>query len=317
MPERRLTNADLEAIMDTSDEWIRKRTGIVERRIIDPSKGEGQLSLATEALRAALDDANMVGADLDLIINASVTTEMTCPSNAHRIAATLNAQPAGAFDMQAACSGFVYAINLADSLVRSGRHKAIGVIGCDVMSSVVDYTDRGVSILFGDAAGACVLVPDENPARGCIHQVIEGDGHGWEALYMPRRAEDEIEGAPGEGVKLGCLRMDGRGVFRFAVTKFQQVIEDALEQTGFSVDDIAQFVCHQSNIRIIESAKAKIGLPDDKVYINIDHYGNSSAGSVGLCFDQLRKAGKIVDGDIVVLVAFGGGMTWSSSVWRV
>jgi 3-oxoacyl-[acyl-carrier-protein] synthase-3 len=317
VPERRLTNADLEAMMDTSDEWIRKRTGIVERRVIDPSKGEGQLSLATDAIRRALDDANMVGSDLDLIINASVTTPMTCPSTAHRIAAILEAQPAGAFDMQAACSGFVYAINLADSLVRSGRHKAIGVIGCDTMSSVVDYNDRGVSILFGDAAGACILVPDEDPDRGCMHQVIEGDGHGWEALYMPREQKDVVEGAAGGNIKLGCLRMDGRGVFRFAVTKFQQVIENALEQTGLGVDDVAQFVCHQSNIRIIESAKAKLGLPDDKVYINIDHYGNSSAGSVGLCFDQLRKAGKIVEGDIVVLVAFGGGMTWASSVWRV
>ena len=317
VPEGRLTNADLESMMDTSDEWIRKRTGIVERRVCDPSKGEGQLSLATDALRRALDDANMKADQLDLIINATVTAEMACPSNAHRIAAALDAQPAGAFDMQAACSGFVYAINLADSLVRSGRHKAIGVIGCDAMSSAVDYDNRSVSILFGDAAGACILVPDEDPDRGCIHQVIEGDGRGWEALYIPRREEEVVEGAAGGDIKLGCLRMDGRGVFRFAVTKFQSVIENALEQAGLCVDDIAQFVCHQSNIRIIESAKTRIGLPDDKVYINIDHYGNSSAGSVGLCFDQLRKAGKIVEGDLVVLVAFGGGLTWSSSVWRV
>lgn len=317
VPERRLTNADLEAMLDTSDEWIRQRTGIVERRIVDPSKGEGQLSLATEAMRKALDEASMRGSDLDLIINASVTTEMTCPSNAHRIAAALDAQPAGAFDMQAACSGFVYAINLADSLIRSGRHQAIGVIGCDAMSTAVDYTDRSVSILFGDAAGAAILVPDEDPARGCLHQVIEGDGRDWASLYIPRKEADVVDGGPGPDIKLGYLRMDGRGVYRFAVGKFQQIIADALEQTGLGVDDIAQFVCHQSNVRIIDSAKAKLGLPDDKVYINIDHYGNSSAGSVGLCFDQLRKAGKIVDGDAVVLVAFGGGMTWASSVWRV
>jgi len=316
-PERRLTNADLEVMVDTNDEWIVQRTGIRERRIIDPDAGESQLSLATDALRRALDDADMQGGDLDLIINASVTTAMTCPSTAQRIAHTLGAQPAGAFDMQAACSGFVYAINLADSLIRSGRHKAIGVIGCDTMSTVVDYSERALSILFGDAAGAAVLVADDNPGMGCIHQVIEGDGSEWTSLYMPRFEHDVVEGAVGETTRLGCLRMDGRGVYRFAVKKFIKVIEDSLTETGLTVDDISQFVCHQSNIRIIDSAKEKLGLPDDKVYVNIDMYGNSSAGSVGLCLDQLRKAGKINTGDKIVMVAFGGGLTWASSVWQL
>lgn len=316
-PERRLTNADLEVMVDTNDEWIVQRTGIRERRIIDPDAGESQLSLATDALRKALDDADMQGSDLDLIINASVTAAMTCPSSAQRIADTLQAQPAGAFDMQAACSGFVYAINLAESLIRSGRHKAIGVIGCDAMSTVVDYSERALSILFGDAAGAAVLVADDNPDKGCMHQVIEGDGSEWTSLYMPRFEHDVVEGAPGETTRLGCLRMDGRGVYRFAVKKFIKVIEDSLTETGLTVDDISQFVCHQSNIRIIESAKEKLGLPDDKVYINIDMYGNSSAGSVGLCLDQLRKAGKINTGDKIVMVAFGGGLTWASSVWQL
>jgi len=316
-PERRLTNADLEVMVDTNDEWIVQRTGIRERRIIDPDAGESQLSLATDALRKALDDADMQGSDLDLIINASVTAAMTCPSSAQRIADTLQAQPAGAFDMQAACSGFVYAINLAESLIRSGRHKAIGVIGCDAMSTVVDYSERALSILFGDAAGAAVLVADDNPDKGCMHQVIEGDGSEWTSLYMPRFEHDVVEGAAGETTRLGCLRMDGRGVYRFAVKKFIKVIEDSLTETGLTVDDISQFVCHQSNIRIIESAKEKLGLPDDKVYINIDMYGNSSAGSVGLCLDQLRKAGKINTGDKIVMVAFGGGLTWASSVWQL
>lgn len=316
-PERRLTNADLEAMVDTNDEWIVQRTGIRERRIIDQDAGESQLSLATDALRRALDDADMQGSDLDLIINASVTTAMTCPSSAQRIADTLQAQPAGAFDMQAACSGFVYAINLADSLIRSGRHKAIGVVGCDTMSTVVDYSERALSILFGDAAGAAVLVADDNPGMGCIHQVIEGDGSEWTSLYMPRFEHDVVEGAAGETTRLGCLRMDGRGVYRFAVKKFIKVIEDSLTETGLTVDDISQFVCHQSNIRIIDSAKEKLGLPDDKVYVNIDMYGNSSAGSVGLCLDQLRKAGKINTGDKIVMVAFGGGLTWASSVWQL
>ena len=317
VPDKRLTNEDLSKMMDTSDEWIRQRTGISERRIVDPDKGEGQLSLATAAMKNALDNAGMVGSDLDLIINASVTSEMTCPSNACRISAALDAAPAGAFDVLAACSGFVYAINIADSLIRSGRFKSIGVIGCDAMSTAVDYDDRSVAILFGDAAGAVVLARDEDPDRGCIHQVMEADGRTWPSLYIPRKTEDIPANASPRDARLGTLRMDGREVYKFAVTKFKNVIKESLDATGLTVDDVAQFVCHQSNIRIIESAKEKLGLPDDKVYINIDKFGNSSAGSVGLCFDQLWQAGKIKEGDIVVLVAFGGGMTWSSSVWKV
>jgi 3-oxoacyl-[acyl-carrier-protein] synthase-3 len=317
VPDKRLTNDDLSEMMDTSDEWIRQRTGITERRVVDPEKGEGQFSLATDALRNALDNAGMVGSDLDLIIHASVTSEMACPSNACRISAALDAAPAGAFDVLAACSGFVYALNIADSLMRSGRFKTIGVIGCDAMSTAVDYDDRSVAILFGDAAGAVVLTRDEDPNRGCIHQVMEADGRTWPSLYIPRKDIDVPPNASPCDARLGTLRMDGREVYKFAVTKFRNVIKESLDATGLTVDDVAQFVCHQSNVRIIESAKEKLGLPDDKVFINIDKFGNSSAGSVGLCFDQLWQAGKIKEGDIVIFVAFGGGLTWSSSVWRV
>lgn len=317
VPDKRLTNNDLSEMMDTSDEWIRQRTGITERRVVDPEKGEGQFSLATDALRNALDNAGMVGSDLDLIIHASVTSEMACPSNACRISAALDAAPAGAFDVLAACSGFVYALNIADSLMRSGRFKTIGVIGCDAMSTAVDYDDRSVAILFGDAAGAVVLTRDEDPNRGCIHQVMEADGRTWPSLYIPRKDRDVPPDASPCDARLDTLRMDGREVYKFAVTKFRNVIKESLDATGLTVDDVAQFVCHQSNVRIIESAKEKLGLPDDKVFINIDKFGNSSAGSVGLCFDQLWQAGKIKEGDIVIFVAFGGGLTWSSSVWRV
>jgi len=317
VPDKRLTNDDLSAILDTSDEWIRQRTGIVERRVLDPDKDEGQFSLATDALRKALDNAGMVGSDLDLIIHASVTSEMSCPSNACRIAAAVDAQPAGAFDVIAACSGFVYAINIADSLVRSGRFGSIGVIGCDAMSTAVDYDDRSVAILFGDAAGAAILKRDSDPGRGCIHQVLEADGRTWPSLFIPNKQRDVPQDIVDVGARMGTLRMDGREVYKFAVTKFREVIKESLDAAGLTVDDVAQFVCHQSNIRIIQSAKEKLGLPDEKVYINIDRYGNSSAGSVGLCLDQLWQSGKITEGDIIVMVAFGGGMTWASSVWKV
>jgi 3-oxoacyl-[acyl-carrier-protein] synthase-3 len=317
VPDRVLSNADLEKMMDTSDEWIRQRTGISERRICDPEKGDSQLSLSTEALRRALDDAGMQAKELDLIILASVTTEMTCPSNACRVGSTLGAAPAAAFDLVAACSGFVYASNIADSLIRSGRHKAIGVIGCDAMSTVMDYKDRSVSILFGDAAGAVILTPDENPDRGCIYQRMHSDGASWPVLYLPRRQKDVVPDAPGGHIDLGCLRMGGREVYKFAVSTFIELMRSSLADMNLEVNDIAQYVCHQSNARIIESAVQKLGLPTDRVYVNIDKFGNSSAGSVGLCFDQLWKAGKIKQDDLVMLIAFGGGMTWASGIWRI
>ena len=318
VPSKILTNQDLEGMVDTTSEWIVKRTGIKERRILDRDKGESALELERRAILNALDAAGLEPSDLDLLIVGSLTSEMRCPSNACRLLAEIGAQPAGAFDLNAACCGFLYSLNVGESLIRSGRHRVVGVIGCDALSPFIDYEERTVSILFGDAAGAVVLVRDEEqPHLGCIYQKIEADGRGWESLYMPGKEEHVPENAPATDVRIGNLRMNGREVYKFAVTKFQYVIQDALEQSGLTVDDVAQFVCHQSNIRIIESAKEKLGLPDDKVYINIDKYGNSSAGSVGLCLDQLVRAGRIKSGDNVVFVAFGAGMTWSSSVWRV
>ncbi len=316
VPEKVLTNSDLAKMMDTSDDWIRQRTGIAERRICTPGK-ESAFTLQRDSLKRALDDAGMKGSDLDLIIVASVTSEMTCPSNACRVATALDAAPAGAFDLVAACSGFVYAMNLADTLIRSGRHKAIGVVGCDAMSSVIDYSERSVSILFGDAAGAAVLVRDDNPEKGSIYQTIQADGESWPSLFLPRKKEDVPADSPDVPIEIGKLRMEGRDVYRFAVSKFKKVIEEAMDATGLTVDDISQFICHQSNIRIIESAKEKLGLPDEKVYVNIDRYGNSSAGSVGLCLDEIRRDGKLKEGETIMFVAFGGGLTLSSSVWNL
>ena len=317
VPDKSLTNADLEKLMDTSDEWIIQRTGIRERRIVDPDT-EGTFTLSRDALRRALDDASMDASDLDQIIVATVSAEMTCPSTACRVSAALGATPAGAFDLVAACSGFVYGINVADAMMRTGRYRAIAVIGCDAMSTVIDYGERSVSILFGDAAGAVVLTRDDNDlAVGCLYSSTQADGSMWESLYMPRRPQEVPDQDSDNPIKLGCLRMNGREIYRFAVTKFRQVIQEALDATGLSVDQISQFVCHQSNLRILENAKQKLGLPDDKVHINIDYFGNSSAGSVPLCFDQLWQAGKIRRGDHVLFVAFGGGLTWAVSVWKI
>jgi 3-oxoacyl-[acyl-carrier-protein] synthase-3 len=316
VPERVVSNSDLARHVATSDEWIRQRTGIERRRFCTPGK-ESEFTLARDALQRALDDAGMQGSDLDLIIHASVTMEMVCPSNACRIAAELGATPAGAFDLVAACSGFVYGLNVADTMIRCGRARNVGVIGCDALSSIIDFEDRSVSILFGDGAGAAVLTADGDPDRGCMYQSMGADGGGWHSLYLPRRPEDVPFGHEDHPARMGTLRMNGREVYKFAVNKFREVIEDGLAKTGLTVDDVAQFVCHQSNLRIIESAMDKVGLPPEKVHVNINEYGNTSAGSVGLVFDEVRRAGRVKEGDVVVFVAFGAGLTWACNVWRM
>jgi len=315
VPSRRLTNQDLERMVDTSDEWIVQRTGIHERRIVDPAS-EGTITLSVQALSRALEMANMQANELDLIIVATVTAEMTCPSTACRVSDILGATPAPAFDLVAACCGFVYAINVADTMIRSGRFRRVGVVGCDTLSTAIDYTERTVSILFGDAAGSAVLVADEDPGRGCIFQSMYADGGLWHSLYMPRRQQDVPPADKDHPARLGCLRMSGREVYKFAVGKFQGVLQEALDKTGLKVCDFRQIIVHQSNARMIEAIKERMGLPDEKVYMNIDHYGNSSAGSVGLCLDELWRAGRISEGDLIMMVAFGGGMTWSASVWK-
>lgn len=317
IPDKVLSNQDLEKILDTSDEWIQQRTGIKTRRVVDQSTGAGTISLACDALESAVANTGIDPAELDMVICASCTQEMTCPSAACRAASRVNATNASAFDLVAACSGFVYGLNVADSLIRQGRQKTIAVIGSDAMSTVMDYSERSVSILFGDAAGAVILKRDENPGRGCIYQMMGADASNWGCLYMPRRAIDIPEFDKDNPINLGCLRMSGREVFKFAVKKFLDVIQDTLKNSGVGIDEISHLVCHQSNLRIIESAREKLGLPQERVYVNIDRIGNSSAGSIGLCFDELNQAGKIEEGQNVLFVAFGGGLTWASSLWRV
>lgn len=317
VPDKVLTNFDLETMVDTSNDWIVQRTGIHERRIVDPAK-EGTYTLGRDALKRALASAGMKGSDLDMVIFASVTAEMTCPSNACRVALEVGATPAGAFDLVAACCGYVYALNVGEALVRSGRLRNVAIIGCDAMTTICDYTERSVSILFGDAGGAAILTRDEaHPDVGCLYQTLHSDASMWESLYIPRRDQEIPEKDKDNPIRKGCLRMNGREVYKFAVTKFREVIEDALTATGLGVDQISQFICHQSNIRIIEAAMERLSLPKEKVHINIDKFGNSSAGSVGLCFDQLWQAGKVKRGDHVIFVAFGGGLTWASSVWKL
>ncbi|MCE2885198.1 MAG: ketoacyl-ACP synthase III [Planctomycetaceae bacterium] len=314
VPERRLTNDDFARMLDTSDEWITQRTGIKERRVLD-LRTQGCSTLAQAALERAIENAGIKASDLDLVIVATVTMEMTCPSVACRIAGAVGATNAAAFDLVAACSGFVYGLNVAETMVRAGRARTVAVIGSEAMSSILDYTDRTVSILFGDAAGCAIIQADPDVTKGCIYQHMGADGIGGNALYIPKRESDVPECDRDNPIRLGYLRMNGKEVFRFAVTKFKEVIEDAFAKTGLTPDDVSQVICHQSNVRIIDAAREKLGIDPAKIYVNIDRYGNSSAGSVPLCLDELWRAGKITKGKPFMMVAFGGGLTWASSVW--
>ncbi len=315
VPERRLTNADFARMMDTSDEWIKQRTGISERRVLD-LRTEGCSTLAQRALERALVGAGIKATELDFVIVATVTMEMTCPSVACRIAGAIGATNAAAFDLGAACSGFVYALNTAEAMIRAGRARTIAVLGAEAMSSIIDYTDRSVSILFGDAAGCAIIQAVPDSTKGCIYQHMGADGSGWHALYIPRRQSDVPAEDADNPIRLGSLRMNGKEVFRFAVTKFKEVIEDAFKKTNLTPADVSQVICHQSNIRIIDSAREKLNIDPSKIYVNIDRYVNSSAGSVPLCLDELWRDGKITPGKPFMMVAFGGGLTWASSVWN-
>ncbi len=314
VPDYILDNDELAAEHNVDPAWIEQRTGIIERRIC--SEDEGAFELQCLALKLALKNTGLKGSDLSLIICASVTSEMVCPSNACRVAAEVNAKPAGAFDLVAACCGFVYAMNVADSLIRSGQYETIAVVGCDAMSKLTDRRDRGTSILFGDAAGAAILTRDDDPKRGCFYQKMNADGEPWPALYIPLEKSHVVKGDTAT-TEIGKLRMQGKEVYKFAVSTFTRITEELLNETGLKPDDVTQFICHQSNMRIIESAQEKLGLSDDKVYKNIRLFGNSSSGSAALCFDQLWQAGKMKYGDTIVMLAFGGGLTWSSSAWRL
>ena len=314
LPDKVLSNHDLAQLVDTNDEWITQRTGIKTRRVVD---GDTNVrDLARDALAAALDTASVPAADLDLVILATITPEMVCPNTAARVVAELGATPAGAMDLSAACSGFVYALNVASSLIESGMYRTVGVVGAETLSKIVDYQDRRTCILFGDGAGAAVLQADDDPDRGCLYQTMHSNGDFWGELYVPRTPEQLPPGHQFTGA-YNTLQMNGREVYKFAVTTTQKMMAQTLEAAGVKPEELALVVSHQSNKRILESARDRFGLPEDKLYINIDRFGNTSAASAPLCLHEAYCQGKINPGDLVLFCAIGGGMTWSTSLWRM
>ena len=319
LPSKTLSNSDLEKVMDTSDDWIMQRTGIRTRRIIDESKGESTYTLSAVALKNACEDAKLDPKQLDLVIVATMTPEMPCPASACRVAAMVGAGHAGAWDLNAACSGFVYGLNVAHALIRSGVYKNIGLVGADSLSTLMDYSNagRGTAIIFGDGAGAAVIGAVNDPTKGVLAEAMHADGDGWKDIYVPMTVRDFPVGTTPDETKHGHVQMNGATVFKFAVGTFPEVIAQTLEKARVSASEVDMFVCHQSNARILAAARERFGLPEDKLYVNIERYGNTVGASVPLCLHELRAAGRVRAGMKVMFVAFGGGLTWGSSLWQL
>ncbi|MCX5659978.1 MAG: ketoacyl-ACP synthase III [Planctomycetota bacterium] len=314
VPAKVLTNQELATRVDTSDEWITQRTGIRQRHAA--AKGEDVRTLSTAAVRQALGEAGMEPKQLDFLIVGTLTPEMVCPSSAARVVADLGAVPAGAVDISAACSGFVYGMNMAAGLIESGFYKTVAVVGAEVLTRLVDWKDRRTCVLFGDGAGAAILTASDDDQQGLLYQTMASNGDGWQELYVPREESDIPPKAEFSGA-YNTLQMNGREVYKFAVHTLEKTIDDALNAHGLKASDLAAIIPHQSNARILESARERLGLPPEKLYINIDRYGNTSAASVPICLHELRSAGRLKQGELVLFVAWGGGLTWSSSLWRL
>lgn len=314
-----MTNADLEACMDTSDEWITKRTGITERRRAQWEDGEKTSTLASNALREALKNANIDATEIDLILVATMTPDTPTPSVSCIVAREIGCGNIAAIDLNAACSGYVYALNVADTMIRGGLYKTVAVIGADCVTRHIDYSTygRGAAILFGDGAAAMIVRADENAELGMIAQRMHSDGGGSKHLFIPEHCSDFPDPDDFDDRKIDKVQMNGQAVFKFAVSKFQQVIQDTLDDSGLSADEIDHFICHQANSRILDSARDKFGIPEEKLLVNIHKYGNTVAASAPLVFEELRESDRIKPGQKIMFLAFGAGLTWGSSLWQL
>jgi len=305
-PERVVTNDELSQLVDTSDEWIMERTGIRERRIAADSQALSDLSLP--AAKQALEQAGMEGADVDLLIVATVTPDMMFPSTSALLADQLGAEDAAAYDLSAGCTGFMYAIAQAYGMVASGLSQRALVVGGDVLSRILDWSDRSTVVLFGDGAGAVVLEQSEEP--GFLAFELGADGAGGEHLWLPGSGSRKFDD-PEQFVK-----MNGREVFKFATRVLVSSAEAVLERYGASIEDVDVYVPHQANVRIIDHATKKLGIPSERVVINVDRYGNTSSGSIPLALTEAQADGRLRAGNLVLMTGMGAGLTWGSALMR-
>lgn len=319
VPDNILTNADLEKMVDTSDEWIVSRSGIRERRILPKDKATSDMALG--AARKALEDAKVSPEDIELVVCGTFTPDYIFPSTACMLQSKLGLKNAGCFDLSAACSGFVFGLTVGSQFVVTGKYKRVLVIGADANSRLVDYDDRNTCVLFGDGAGAVVLeqrpMPEkEEDRRGLLASFMKSDGCGWKHLYQPAGGSLRTPTHDTVDEKLHHIKMDGKEVFKFASYAMSNASVAAIEAANMTPEDIDLVVPHQANIRIIKSAVKRLKIPNDRVIINIDKYGNTVAASVGLALDEAYREGRLSDGDNVLLVAFGAGLTWGGVVIR-
>jgi 3-oxoacyl-[acyl-carrier-protein] synthase-3 len=309
LPEKVLTNFDLEKMVDTSDEWITERTGIKERRIAD--EGQAASDLAYEASKVALDRAGLKADAIDLIIVATVTGDMPFPSTACILQDKLGALNAVGFDINATCSGFLYSLHVADSLIKSTMYKKILIVGTEVLSRITDWDDRNTCILFGDGAGAAIIEPTEED-RGILSMHINSDGRMWELLHLPGGGSRNPVSMETFKKKLHYIKMKGNETFKVAVRTLEDLVVKTLEENKLDSSQLSLLIPHQANLRIIQATADRIGIPMDKVIVNIDRYGNTSAASIPIALDEAIRDGRIKYGDYIILEAFGGGFTWAS-----
>jgi len=313
LPEKVMTNFDIEKLVDTNNDWIIERTGISSRRIA--SKEEAASDFAFVASQRALESAGVKAEELDLILVGTFTGDSPFPTVGNILQARLGAVNAVGFDVSATCSGFLYVLSIVDAYVRSGRYKKILAVGVDALSKVLDWTDRGTCILFGDGAGAAVIEPSEN-SSGLIDVNIGSDGTLGDILYLPGGGS-RIP-ASKESVERGdhFIKMNGNEVFKVAVKTMERISIEILENNNIDPSEVSIMVPHQANVRIIQAVAKRLEMPMDKIYINLDKYGNTSAGTIPIALDEAVREGRMKKGDLVLMAAFGGGLTWASALYR-
>ena len=315
VPARVLTNDELSTRLDTTDEWIRTRTGIIERHIASPDEATSDLAL--NAARAALADAKLSPADIDLLIIATITPDQQIPATACMVQHKLGlATTTTCLDINAACSGFIYAMELASAMISTGRYRHALIIGAEKLSSIIDWQDRTTCVLFGDGAGAAVLGPADGQGTGILGTKLGAFGENADLLQIPRGGSRAPLTQETIGAREHFLKMKGKEIFKIAVRAMDEAARDILEQHGLTADQVACVIPHQANLRIIESIAQYLELPPERFYVNLDRYGNTSAASIPIALDEARRLGRIKQGDLTLLVAFGAGLTYGSALIR-
>jgi 3-oxoacyl-[acyl-carrier-protein] synthase-3 len=314
VPEKSLTNKDLEKFVETTDEWITGRTGIRARRIA--AEGEAASDMAYQASVRALEGAGIKAEDLDLILVGTFTPDMPFPSTGCFLQAKLGATNAVGFDLQATCSGFLYALSVADAYIKSGRYKKVLVVGVDLLSRFLNWEDRSTCVLFGDGAGAVIMEPTEEDT-GLIDVEIGSDGRLAEILYIPGGGSRYPASEDTVREHKHCIHMVGSEVFKVAVKTMERISVEILEKNGIDPSEVDYIVPHQANFRIIQAVANRLNMPMDKVIVNLDKYGNTSAGTIPIALDEAMRAGQLKRGDLVLMASFGGGLTWASAIIRL